>query len=274
MPLGFCVKSKACLDCHVEISGHKNRKRCEVCVKALGHRPKYNLTDKQISKIPKYLGIISIEETAEKLKTSRSSLRRWARDNGVSFKYTGYSDEIKREVTSYYEKHGMPATRKRFPKVKVRSIIEKMYGEFSPRCVKWEENQIIEMVKMSCFIPFSDQAKYFNRPRANAGSISSAWAKKIKAAPLEIQGICKNRAKLFISKKCPFIELPFIRNEESDKEHRNLHLWIDMEKHLLPDCPGVIKKYIETMAMFQRWLWNTEDIRGEVELIKNFMELQ
>jgi len=258
------VKSKTCKSCGIEFkNAHGARRRCEPCAIHLRYRPVSKLSDEQLFQLPFYIGNSPIEAIAVILKTSRSNLRRWARDNGVSFKYFGYSLETKKMVSDYYEVHGRRKTEEQFPDVKVRSIVERLRAH-SPRRVRWTDKQLVELLKMSCFVSFETQARYFNRPRANAGSIKSAWSKNFKCKPSEMHGMPNNKARYFIDKKCPFIKTPFMNVDVSESAPRKLFLWVDMENHLLPDCPTFIKQGIKTMAEYQRWLFRPKDVHSEI----------
>lgn len=259
------MKNKVCIDCQVDLSGsHLNRKRCPGCAQKRARRPKTNLTEDQINNLRPYIGKISIEQIANKVGSSRSSLRRWARDNNVSFKYTGYSDDLKRRVLAFYEKHGKTRTQKNFKGVCVRSIVESSYGQFKPRQIPWTSSQLIELLKMSCFIPYEDQAKYFKRPLANQGSIVSAWQRKFKSNPTQVSGMCRYKARGFVKSSCPYIKIQGITKTPKKDAARWLALWVDVEKHLVKECPESIRLAVTAMAEFQRWLWGTDNVRQEV----------
>ncbi len=254
---------------------HSNRKRCEDCVLLLKVFPEGRLTEKQIAIVTRNAGIIDIKKIAVRAGTSVATIKRWSRNKGISFNVHSYKKEVIEEVCAFYAKNGKVKTQEQFPNVKVRSIVER-FKIFPPRQSRWTDKQIIQAVKMSCFVSFSKQALFFNRPLANAGSIQSLWVKNLKARPTEMHGLPTYKAKLFIRNNCPSIKLPLLVNEDGDSSTcRRIHLWIDLEKFLLPDCPEFIKSAIEAMAMFQRWVWGEEDIRSRInDLIsqKNYQE--
>ena len=160
-------------------------------------------------------------------------------------------------------------TQKRFPTLSVRSIVERHYGEFKPRQVKWTPTQVQQLAKFAGIISFEDQAKYFNRPRAHVGSIRSAWMKKFGYGSGNINGMSGWRAKIFVTEDCPSVKTSFWDTNHKARSHsRQLYLWTDMERFLKPDCPAFIKEAIVAMAGFQRWLFGTESVRTEIVKIQ------
>lgn len=259
------MKDRFCLDCKIELFGHLNRKRCPACVEKIRKRPNWKLSPKQISIIKKNAGVVPREEVARMANTSLSNLKRWARDSKISLSYHLYKDEIIKKVCAYYEANGKRKTQEMFPEVKVDSIVER-HRIFKPRQLKWKDFEIVDAVKMSSFVSFQDQAMKFNRPRAHAGSIVALWQKVLNGKPTEIHGLPKNKARLFISKQCPFIDTPLIVRTFGDKKcSRKIFLWVDMEKHFLEDCPELIKEAIKAMAEFQRWIFQGKDPKEEIQ---------
>lgn len=259
------MKDKICLDCKVEIFGHQNRKRCPACVEKLRKRPGWKLNQKQISIIKKNAGLISREEIAMMANTSVSTVKRWARDHKVSLAYFNYKEDVIKNVCSYYEIHGKRKTQEMFTDLNVRSIVER-HKIFKPRQSKWKDNEIIDAVRMSCFVSFKDQARKFNRPFAFSGSLISLWQKKLNGTPTRIHGLSQNKACLFVTKNCPWIKAPLIVNIDGDEScARNIFLWVDMEKHFLEDCPELIKEAIRAMAEFQRWIFQGKDPKKEIQ---------
>ena len=197
-------------------------------------------------------------------------MRRFAIEKNISLDAHSYKKELVQKVLAYYEKHGRPKTQKKFPKVNVRSIVERNYGEFEPRQIKWTPAQIHMLTKFAGIVSFEDQARYFKRPRANAGSIKSAWMKKFGHGSGNINGMSGWRARLFVTEDCPFIRSSYWDTNHKDKGSysRSLYLWTDMEKYLRPDCPEFIKEAIVAMAKFQRWLFGVESVRTEIRKIQ------
>lgn len=254
-----------CLSCDVFIGDeHFNRKRCQSCSKELVHRPVGRLTKAQEKVVRRLAGKMPYEKLAKKIGSSRSNLMRWARDrDDVSLDSSSYKSDVVKDVCSYYEKHGKEKTQKRFPKVNVRSIVER-HKLYKPRQVRWKGSEIVELAKMAGLISFEAQAKYFNRPNANAGSIRSFWMKRGMCAVGSVNGMAKFKAKHLCSNDLEYIKV--FGNSRSLERVRflNLALWVEMEKHLEENCPQFIKEAIFVMADFQRWLFGNRNTKNKI----------
>lgn len=234
---------------------HHNQKYHRDCAYFLRKTPRGKLLPEQEAVVRKLAGTMLIQDLANKIGTSNSNLDRWARDNNVSINSLKYPDHVVREVCSYYEKHGKVETQKAFPEVKVRSIIERYYTG-KPRQTRWTDQQLIDLARIANFASTDNQAKYFNRPRAHGGSITSAWNKKFGMYPGNLHGWNKVRAKQFVTRDCPYIDLPyFVRKGEYS---RKLALWVDIHDHLKSDCPDFVKDAISALAKFQTWLYGDD----------------
>lgn len=219
--------------------------------------------------VRQYAGKMPIQELAIKVGTSNSNLDRWAYYNKVDINWLSYKPREISQVLNYYEKHGKVKTQKKYPQFKVRSIVER-YKSFKPRCIKWTNEQIIELAKMGGLVSFKAQAKYFNRPRANAGSIRSVWMKKFLMYPSSLHGLPRNHAKHISNGKLKYIRPCGNDRLDNPIEFRSLALWCDLEKNLKEDTPDFIVEAIKTMANFQRWLFKSEDPKKEIlKLIKD-----
>jgi transcriptional regulator with XRE-family HTH domain len=157
--------SRTCLTCKRPIRGHFNRKRCRPCAKRLVKRPVGKLSPGQEKVARKLAGKMKQDDLADRIGCSRSNLIRWARDHKVSLDSLSLKPDVVKKVCAYYERHGRKRTEKKFPNVRVRSIVER-YKLFKPRQIKWTDKQIIEAARMAGLISPGAQAKYFNRPRA------------------------------------------------------------------------------------------------------------
>src|SRR5690606_27982022 len=139
--------------------------------------------------------------------------------------------KLVKDVCKYYEMHGKSKTQKCYPEVNVRSIVER-YKLFKPRQVKWKEQEIIQLARFAGVISMQAQAKYFNRPRANAGSIKSVWVKKFRNCGGRIHGMAWYQARHITTPECPVLLTPFWvqRKPGSVKGTaiRKLCLWTDM----------------------------------------------
>lgn len=221
------------------------------------------MTRDQIKIAKEMAGKVPREEIAMALGVSLSNLKRSCRDTSFLYYYIHKNNpNLVREICSYYEKNGKNKTQKKYPNIKIRSVIEH-YKTFSPRQTRWTEKQLHELVKMGGLVSKEAQAKYFNRPRANAGSIESAWIKKINTKMSTIHYLPTYRAKYFIKNSCPSIEVKFwSRNtiNKGKKPHQEFvkaHLWCDIKKHLKNDCPSFFKEAVIALDKFQQWIFNS-----------------
>ena len=264
-------EDRLCPDCKKRNKQkHLNSKWCLPCALERRKRPRAApMTKEQERVIRKYAGKILKKELAKKAGVSWAQLGRWGRENNVSMNAFAYKSAVIKKVLAYYEKHGKTKTQEKFPEVSVRSIVERHYGEFSPRTIRWTDQQVIDLARFAGIIKMEDQARYFGRPNAHKGSIESAWMKKFGFGQGVIHGLAEFKAKLFVKKRCPFIETPFRYTRQRRKKQRVeftriLYLWVDMEKHLRSDCPGFVAEAIQAMADFQRWLFGTKYVRRKI----------
>lgn len=238
---------------------HWNAKWCARCANELVKRPRGHLELWQIEMVHKLKGRISWDQIAERIGSSRSNLNRWRRDAGVYARSDAYPTEVVAEVCRYYENHGRPATEKRFPRVRVRSIVER-YAH-APRQTRWDPEQLVELVRMAGLVSKRAQARHFNRPRAGAGSIHAAWWKKFGMGGGTINGLNWDIAKEFVRLPAMdhLLEIEFWQVRSKHKQftkrwRRRVLLWIDVEKYLDPKAPAHIKAAVAAIARFQRWL--------------------
>lgn len=263
--------ARLCKECNkTRITGHFNAKYCAPCRKKLLKKPKGTLTKKQIAFAKKHKNDMTRKEICEALEVSLSNLKRSCRD--VKFqcshlKKNKYltNPKLVEKVLRFYEKNGKKKTQEKFPDVSVRSIVER-YKDFKPRQIRWKDKELIELTKMAGLVSFKDQAKWFNRPNANAGSIKSAWVKKFKTSQETINGMAHYKAKHFVKKSAPYIKTPFGSGSGNAKR---ILLWVDMEKHLRKDAPNYVKESVLAMAEFQRKLFGVNNVRRKVlQMIK------
>lgn len=262
---------KKCAECKKRPTEteHPNCKYCTHCKEALRKRPKGKLTPSQERMVRKLAGKMFIKDLAKKVGTSDSNLDRWAYYNNVNINALRYPKTIVEQVCEYYAKHGKIKTQKKFPDIKVRSIVEKYAKGKSPRQRRWTDQQVIQLARMAGLVSMPAQARYFNRPYANAGSIKSAWVKKFKSGGGCINGISLHKARLFIKPSAPVVETGFWVTRDLNRKHnpefcRKLILWVDAEKHLRPDCPHWFKDAAFALAKFQRWLHGLDNPRPKI----------
>lgn len=164
------------------------------------------------------------------------------------------------EIRHYYYLHGLKETQKAYPSAKIRSIIENYKGTPLLRRKKWTDQQKIELLKMSCFVPAFTQAKIFNRPNAGARTIEVAWDKILKGCKRKIHGLrWMSVAQTIANSSCPHIKTC---------EGFFIVLWVDLERHLFDWVPEEMKAAINMLAKFQRNLWGDDPRKEILELIE------
>jgi len=273
-------KSKKCLRCKVDITGtHANTKRCKPCIAILRKRPLGTLTKKQIVIATSLADKMKFADVAKHLGVSKANLKRSLDSSKVKFTFHNKhknNPSLVSKVCAYYEKHGKRETQKKFPEVRVRSIVER-YPFYKPRQSRWASKEIIEAVKMAGLVSYKAQWLYFKRPLAFEGSICSLWMKKFGFGQGKVNGLRFYRGRHFVKPRCKPVTIKFgeLRNQRQDKEAR-IYLWVDLEKHLLPNVNEDFKIAIQTMARFQKWLWKSENPRTKIlnmikqrEILKN-----
>lgn len=248
-----------------KVQRHHSSKWCKPCALDRRKKPRGNLTKSQEQIVRKNAGKIPKEKIAELAETSSSSVMRWARDNGISLDSHSYPKEKMKEMIMFYEKHGSLATKKRFSEkmFKCYSANPKRHHHIykpKPRQIRWTKKELLELVKMAGIITPESQAKYFNRPRANAGSIKSAWTKTMKVkSPGDIHGL-RRRAALQI---CDVDKIKPIETkgwwlsrkgsfQKGKTWHsRRIYLWIDIAKNLHSGLPEFISEGVYALSDFQ-----------------------
>ncbi len=238
--------------------GHFNSKWCKLCARSFRINPRSTLSEAQIEQARKLIGKMSREDIAERVGTSVASLKRAFRGTRLAF-FNRYmiNPKLVEQVCRYYEKHGRQKTQKQFPDIKVRSIVER-YKKFKPRQARWTDEQFVMLARMAGIVSPSKQAKFFNRPRANAGSIKAAWMKRLGFSPAQLHGMSHDNGKHLVSDSCPFVKVG------KGKRPLRICLWVDMEQHQRDGLPDFISEAVTTLADFQRWLFKSEDPRTEI----------
>lgn len=246
----------------------KHAKYCLECRLELRQHPKHNLSKEQIKKVIPLIGKYSRVEIAKKLKVSVSDLQRYGKEHKLSFSTARGSRKYFRdprlikEVLDYYVKNGKIATAKKFPRVSIRSIVER-YAH-APRQIRWTNPQLLDLLKMAGLISFPAQAKYFNRPRANAGSITSVWFKKLRYKYNNIHGLPNAVAKRLVTKRPIPIKVRYFNT---------LYLWCDIAKVVRPELPEYIKDAIKAIADLQRKIFKTDNPRQAIIKMINKIEI-
>lgn len=244
-----------CINCNVreKISEHFNTKYCKYCRESFVKKPRHNLTDEQQALVKKLAGTIYAKELAALVGCSKASLIRFSVEKNINLNAHTYKKEIVDQVLRFYELHGKNKTQEMFPNVRVRSIVEK-HGH-QARQVRWTFEQKKELLKMAGLISFKSQAKYFNRPRANEGSIKSAFAKRVlPISGSNINGMNHYNASKIVKSTCPFYKRIMVRRVKSSTCVQQVALWIDIEDNLKDSMPESIREAIAALALFQRKL--------------------
>ena len=246
---------------------HANAKYCGPCAEDLKKRPVGRLTASQIRKAKKLAGTMKREDVAAAVGSGRTNFNRWARESGINFNSLKYKPETIQKVCEYYVEHGKTKTQKNFPKVKVRSIVERYLKKLDlpPRQARWTDQQCVELVKMAGIVSMRAQARWFDRPNAHRGSIQSAWMKKFKHGGGSTNGLSWHVAKHYTDGYCPVLQTKFWVTRNKTRQHesqRMLVLWVDLEKYMNPDTPNHIKDGIRALARFQRWVHGRNTIRN------------
>lgn len=254
---------RKCLNCSTKLTGHFNKKRCEPCRAASVRNPKGSMTKAQVREAKRMAGTMPRDMIAAALNVSLSNLKRSCPENKFVYYYKyKRQPELVKKVCAYYEKNGKKKTQEKFKNedVNIRSIVER-YKIFEPLQKEWEDEQILELTRMAGLVSFENQAKFFKRPNAHAGSIKSAWGKKFKTSQKNINGMSYWRANKFVDKSAPFINTPFGTGGGNAKR---ILLWVDFEKHIKPEAPKFLKDSVSVMADFQRNLFKNKNVRREV----------
>jgi hypothetical protein len=257
-----------CPDCKVRlVKDHWNAKRCGPCAKMRVSRPHHAMTPAQVRQALALRGKCTRKEVARRVGVTDVAINRLGRELGVSFSAKPYSTNpgLVARVAAYYARHGRQATQKRFPDVCVRSIVERY--PHRPRQARWTDEQIVQAARMAGLVSAKRQAEMFNRPNAREGSIKSLWAKRFGRGGAHIHGLSKHAARALLRPGFPTVATQFwaMRHWANDLPFsREIVLWCDVEKWLLPGTPDFLRDAVRTMADFQRWLFKTETPRRAI----------
>ena len=256
-------------------SSHPNCKWCEECRQELRHRPAGRLTEAQARQVRRLLFKMPREDIAREIGVSVPTLKRWVRDNGnirlAYFNRWHANPKLVNQICKYYAKHGRAKTERRYPNVRVRSVIERYFKGlgFKPRQVRWTSDQLVAIAKMAGLVSIDRQAKYFDRPGANEGSIKSVWMKRFGLGGGSINGLSYWVAKHYVRPSCPYYETDFWAQRAGKKGRdkvRRIALWVDVQRHIKSETPVHLKEAISALAGFQRWL-HGRNVRQSVQKI-------
>ncbi len=252
---------------------HFNSKWCLPCADGFRAKPKHTLTPTQIKEVRKRLHKMPKAQICSELGISWSSLGRWASSQGIRVAYFNryaVNPKLVETVCEYYARHGRQKTQERFPDIRVRSIVERY--EVTPRQIRWTGEQMRELAQMAGLVSFVSQAKYFNRPRANAGSIKSVHMKRFGQGGGMLNGLSWHKARHLVRPRCRPIKTAFWSTRHPLKRtpmSRKIVLWVDLERNLKPGIPPEIRRAIGSAAKVQQWIHGVEHVRPRVlRLIK------
>jgi AcrR family transcriptional regulator len=210
-----------------------------------------------------------VNEMAERLNTSVTNIKRAFRGKRLWFHNGKYKNrpELVESVLAYYAKHGKNETIKRFPDVKVKCIVDRpeYYGHSKPkRQIRWTDKQILEAARMAGLVSLKGQARYFNRPNADVGSIQSLWTKRFQMGSSNVNGMVHWYAKELVNHRARYIQPLGLSRADKLVKFRRVILWVDMEKCLKANVPSFIREAVKTMADFQRWLHGSDNPRAKI----------
>lgn len=250
---------KQCLLCKKKIGGHPNRKRCEPCARELRRKPATTMTPTQIAMAKAMIGKMSRENIARAVGTSVPSLKRAFRGTRLAYyNWCSANPGLVRQVCKYFETHNQDETAKHFG-LKRKQVDHAVYRykKFrSPKQIRWTSEQIAEAVKMAGLVSLRAQARYFNRPNANTGSVKSLWAKRLSSRAASVNGMAHWQAKHLVTSKARYLQ--------SKSRSQRTILWVDLEKCLKSDTPDFIGDAVSTMANFQRWIWRDQNPKRKI----------
>ncbi len=212
------------------------------------------------------IGTMDRREIAERLGTSLANLKRAFRGTRLAyFNYCSRQPELVRAVNKYYETHSQAETAESFGlKPKQVDHIVNRYKTHKPKQIRWTDKEILEAAKMGGLISYEAQAKYFNRPRAHAGSIKALWTKRFNFLGGQINGMPHNQAKHLVDCSARYVYAVGTNRKGERTRGRRICLWLTMAESLKPEVPGFIASAIHTMADFQRWLWRDDNPKPRI----------
>lgn len=245
---------------------HHNSKWCLRCALERRKRPLGRLTSKQRAFAIRHRADMPFLDICKKLKSSPSNVKRSCR--GVRFCFKNgklrNNPQLIRKVLDYYSANGWHLTVKAFPDVRIKSIIHRAeyYGQtLKPRQIRWKNSEIVLAARMAGLVEGKRQARIFNRPGANEGSIKSLWMKKFGHGGGNIHGMSEWMARRILRPGYPVLKTRMWSPRRGTKAEfqRGLVLWCEMEPFLLRGTPKFIRDGVKTMARFQYWLFETRD---------------
>jgi len=238
------------------------------CAEKLTRKPSGTLAPRQVKAALKLRGTMPVEDIAKNLGTSLSNLKRSCR--GVRFAFHNLhhlNPDRTKEICAFYEKNGRRQTEKKYPGIRVRSVVES-YKLFSPRTVKWKSEEILQAARMAGIVSMKEQAVFFNRPNANAGSIRSLWVKrmKFKGNLYAMHGLTQNKASYICEPSVPFYSVKV--GPQHSKYKYKIAFWQDVAEHLKPGIPASWKQAIDALVRYEKKLYKGDPKKEILKIIK------
>jgi hypothetical protein len=248
-------------------NAHANTKYCTACQQALLHQPPSRVTPAQAAAIQRLCGTMTRTAIAQQLGLSHAKVQRFLREQGLRSNARDYPPEVVEAVAQVYESappgQGKRTIEQLFPAVVVRSIVERRQHHrpvYQPRQVRWQGEQLLDAVRMAGLVSHHAQARYFGRPNAYAGSITSLWQKHFRCPPRDVHGLPLHLSWLVATPGVPAV---LVKHQQVAGPAAKV-LWLDLVGWLREDLDPTIRDAVEVLAQFQRWLFHTsssDDIR-------------
>lgn len=237
-----------CLDCKVNISKrHLNAKRCKRCGAKKKKNPDHNLTKLEQEKAIKLAGKMYVHHVAKAVGVSLSNLKRFAKTRpDINWNAHAYKEKDIEKVIDYYLCHTLEETKKKFPGIAVRSIIDRYCKR--KKVLKWSDEDIVNLYRWTGLCQWDAIAKKLGRN-------PYAVRKRRRFTKGRLNSLPFNTAKHYVKKGCPFYHVRL----ESKAAGTWICPWIIMEKYLKDDIPDWIRDSIVALAKFQRWLHGSEE---------------
>ena len=254
-------------------SPHHNTRYCTPCREFILRNPASGVTQEQRAAIVRLAGTMVRREIAAQVGVPQGAVNRCLREEHLRSNARDYPPEVVEAVSRVYEAapqgQGKQAVLEAFPDVVVRSIVERRAHHrvvLVRRQTRWTGEQLIEAVRMAGLVSATAQSRYFGRPNAAEGSIASLWNKHFACAPRDINGLA---AHLAYRVARPGVRGVLTAPDNRAPTPRMKVLWLDLLPALRADVDPAIREAVEALALFQRWLFSTEDSQTIQTMITN-----
>ena len=242
---------------------------CPACRQSNRQRPRTTLTAAQQAQLRPLLGQLPYTELCARVGCSRAALVRWLRAEGLHSNTKPYPPGVVEAVLAVYVMappgQGKQRVQELFPDVNVRSIVERYQSKFgiAKRQRRWTAEEKREAVKMAGLVSTGAQARWFKRPNASDGAITSLWIKSFGTAPGAINGLGVHLAWRLVRPGCPAV---IVRHRVSSGAAAKI-LWIDLAAWLRPEVEPWIAEAVRALARFQWWVHGVQSREEIVHMI-------